>query len=115
MSRRSLTHAAPFALVLSLAGSLAHAQAAPPAAAPAQTAPAAPSNSTSAPTATPPRALGPDMSKVTENLDTKLEAMQGTANGLTADEVARRTLIKNPDVTAKQKSVEAADANRDQT
>jgi outer membrane protein TolC len=48
-------------------------------------------------------------------LDAKLEAMQGTANGLTADEVARRTLLSNPDVTAKQKSVDAADATRDQT
>lgn len=58
---------------------------------------------------------GPDMSKVTENLDAKLEAMQGTPNGLTADEVARRTLLANPDVTAKQKAVDAADASRDET
>jgi len=55
------------------------------------------------------------MSKVTENLNAKLEAMQGTPNGLTADEVARRTLLSNPDVTAKQKAVAAADASRDET
>jgi outer membrane protein TolC len=55
------------------------------------------------------------MSKVTENLDAKLQAMQGTPNGLTADEVARRTLLNNPDVVAKQKAVAAADATRDET
>jgi outer membrane protein TolC len=55
------------------------------------------------------------MSKVTENLDAQLEAMKGTPSGLTADEVARRTLISNPDVTAKQKGVAAADASRDET
>lgn len=130
MSRRSLSQAAPFALVFSLAGSLAHAQgaaapAAPPPAAPAPAAaPARPAAApltpptTSVPSTAPAAPMGPtgpDMSRVTENLDAKLEAMQGSANGLTADEVARRTLHSNPDVTAKQKAVEAADASRDET
>src|SRR6478609_3789786 len=112
MSRRSLSYAAPFALVLSLAGSLARAQTAPPVAAPAAPA-AAPAPPTSS--ATPAASTGPDMSKVTENLEAKLEAMQGTPSGLTADEVARRTLLNNPEVTAKQKGIAAADATRDET
>jgi len=115
MSRRSLTHSAPLALLLSLAGSIAQAQSATPAAAaaPAAPPPAAPVSSSSV--AAPVGATGPDISKVTENLNAKLEAMQGRPNGLTADEVARRTLLSNPDVTAKQKAVSAADASRDET
>src|SRR4051812_25872160 len=113
MSRRSLSYAAPFALVLSVAGS-ALAQSAAPAAAPAQP-PAAPPSVSSTSVAAPVGATGPDLSKVTENLNAKFAAMQGTPNGLTADEVARRTLLSNPDVTAKQKGVAAADASRDET
>ncbi|HKO51195.1 MAG TPA: TolC family protein [Polyangiaceae bacterium] len=109
MSRRLLSDAAPFALLFSLTGSLAQAQTTTPAAAPP--AAAAPSTGPAAPLA----AAGPDMSKVTENLEAKLQAMMGSPNGLTADEVARRTLLSNPDVTAKQKGVAAADAVRDQT
>src|SRR4051812_12453690 len=99
MSRRSLTHAAQLALVVSVTTSLAQAQTTSPASPLPATSPAAPSV-----------AMGPELSQVTENLDAKLEAMKGTPSGLTADEVARRTLISNPDVTAKQKSVDAADA-----
>ena len=112
MSRRSLSYAAPFALVLSLTGSLAQAEAAAPAAPPVAPppAPAAPTNSP-----VPAGATGTDTSKGSEDLDAKLAAMMGTPNGLTADEVARRTLISNPDVTAKQKGVAAADASRDET
>jgi len=73
-------------------------------------APAAPTNSP-----VPAGATGTDTSKGSEDLDAKLAAMMGTPNGLTADEVARRTLISNPDVTAKQKGVAAADASRDET
>src|SRR6478736_4933739 len=120
MSRRSLSYAASSALVLSLAGSaFAQTQPVRPAAAPAAPAAPAPAVAPATPAPTTPAApmgpTGPDMSKVTENLDAKLEAMQGTPNGLTADEVARRTLLSNPDVTAKQKAVAAADATRDET
>jgi outer membrane protein TolC len=54
------------------------------------------------------------VSKVTESLEAKLASMQ-TGNGLTADEAARRALINNVDVTGKEKSIAAADAQRDQT
>jgi outer membrane protein TolC len=47
-------------------------------------------------------------------LEAKLNAIQA-GNGLTADEAARRTLLNNPDVTAKQKSVAAAEATVDAT
>src|SRR6478736_5640078 len=116
---RSHSFVASSALVLSLAGSaFAQTQPARPAtepAAPAAAAPAAPATPTPTTPAAPIGPTKPDMSKVTENLDAKLEAMQGTPNGLTADEVARRTLLSNPDVTAKQKAVAAADATRDET
>jgi len=114
MSRRSLSYAAPFALVLSIAGS-ALAQAQPAPVPPVPAAPAAPAPVSSTTVAAPVGPKGLDISKVTEDLNAKLAAMQGTPNGLTADEVARRTLINNPDVTAKQKGVAAADATRDET
>jgi len=109
MSRRSHSFAAPFALVLSLAGSVAQAQTAPPPSA------ARPVPTTLAPPPAPPGAVGPDapVSKVTESLEAKLASMQ-TGNGLTADEAAKRALVSNVDVTAKQKSVDAADAQRDE-
>ncbi|HEY3255911.1 MAG TPA: TolC family protein, partial [Polyangiaceae bacterium] len=113
MSRRSLSYAARFALVLSLAGSLAHAQTAPAAASPAPA--AAPPGPT--PTAAPPATASPAGTdaperQLIETLEAKLQSMQ-SGNGLTADEAARRTLLNNPDVTAKQKSVAAADASVD--
>jgi outer membrane protein TolC len=52
------------------------------------------------------------VSKVTESLEAKLASMQ-KGNGLTADEAARRALLNNPDVTAKQKSIAAADGALD--
>ena len=113
MSRRSLSFAAPLALVF--ASSLAQAQTPPAAAAPA--APAArPVPTTLAPPPAPPGATGPDapVSKVTESLEAKLASMQ-KGNGLTADEAAKRALVNNVDVIAKQKSVGAADASRDET
>lgn len=113
MSRRSLSHAAPFALLLSLAGSLAQAQTAPAAAAPA--APGAPPVAPP-PAAAPAAASAPSEDvperKLIETLEAKLQSMQA-GGGLTADEAARRTLVNNPDVTAKQKSVAAADASVD--
>jgi len=113
MFRRSLSHAAPFVLLLS--SSLARAQTQPPAGAAA--APAGrPVPTTLAPPPAPAGAAGPDapVSKVTESLEAKLASMQ-KGNGLTADEAARRALVSNVDVTGKQKSLDAADAQRDET
>jgi len=113
MSRRTLSRIAPFALVLSSA--LAHAQTQqPPPGAPAPAAHPVPT--TLAPPPAPAGATGPNapVSKVTESLEAKLASMQ-TGNGLTADEAAKRALVSNVDVTAKQKSVDAADAERDET
>jgi len=115
MYRRSFSSAAPFALLL--ASSLAQAQT-PPAAAPAPAAatPAArPVPTNLAPPPAPAGATGPSapVSKVTESLEAKLASMQ-TGNGLTADEAARRALLNNVDVTGKQKSLAAADAQRDE-
>jgi outer membrane protein TolC len=116
MSRRSQSYAAPFALVFSIAGSaLAQQPATPAPVPPAPAAAATPASVSSTSVAAPVGPKGLDISKVTEDLNAKLAAMQGTPNGLTADEVARRTLINNPDVTAKQKGVAAADATRDET
>lgn len=122
MSRRSPSFAASFVLMLSLAASLAQAQPAPAAAAPGIPAPpSSPATSgTTAPgsatPAQPPPALDSDAPerKLIETLEAKLNAIQA-ANGLTADEAARRTLLNNPDVTAKQKSVAAAEATVDAT
>ncbi len=67
-----------------------------------------------APPPAPAGAVGPDapVSKVTESLQAKLASMQ-SGNGLTADEAARRALLSNVDVTAKQKSLDVANAQRD--
>jgi outer membrane protein TolC len=54
------------------------------------------------------------VSKVTESLEAKLASMQ-TGNGLTADQAAQRALVNNVDVSAKQKSLAAADAEVDAT
>jgi len=116
MSRRSLSHTAPFALLLSLASSLAQAQTAPPPAAPGAP-PSAPTTPTAAIAApAPANAAGTDAPerKMIETLEAKLNSMQ-SGSGLTADEAARRTLLNNPDVSAKQKSVAAADATVDAT
>jgi outer membrane protein len=110
MFRRSLCHAAPLVLVLSSA--LAHAQTSPLGPLDPSPAPAArPVPTNLNPPPAPAGAVGPDapVSKVTESLEAKLASMQ-TGNGLTADEAARRSLINNVDVTAKQKSLDAATA-----
>ncbi|HEX3850566.1 MAG TPA: TolC family protein, partial [Polyangiaceae bacterium] len=69
-----------------------------------------------APPPAPAGANGPDapVSKVTMSLEAKLASMQ-TGNGLTADQAAQRALVNNVDVTAKQKSLAAADAQVDAT
>jgi outer membrane protein len=115
MFRRSLSHAAPFALALSLTSSLARAQTAPAASAPA--APNTPAAPTSPTAGLPPASgTGADVPerKLIESLEAKLSSMQ-SGDGLTADEAARKTLLNNPDVTAKQKSLAAADATLDAT
>ena len=114
MFRRSFSYVAPFALVLS--SSVAFGQTAP-AAAPVAPAPAArPVPTNLAPPPAPAGATGPDapVSKVTTSLEAKLASMQ-TGNGLTADQAATRALVNNVDVTGKQKSIAAADAEVDDT
>ena len=114
MSRRSLSYAAPLALILSSA--FAQAQTQPPAGA-AVPAPAdRPEPTTLAPPPAPPGAVGPDapVSKVTTSMEAKLASMQ-TGNGLTADQAAKKALVSNVDVIAKQKSLAVADAQRDET
>jgi outer membrane protein TolC len=114
MSRRSLSYAAPF--VLALSTSLAQAQTQPPAGAAAPAPAQRPVPTTLAPPAPPDGSVGPDapVSKVTTSLEAKLASMQ-KGNGLTADEAAKRALVSNVDVTAKQKSLEATDAQREET
>ncbi len=113
MFRRPSTYAAPFVLLFS--SSFALAQTAP-AAAPAPAGAARPVPTTLAPPPAPPGAAGPDapVSKVTTSLEAKLASMQ-TGNGLTADQAAQRALVNNVDVTGKQKSIAAADAEVDAT
>lgn len=115
MSRRSLSYAAPLALLLSASAAWGQNPPATPAAAPPASA-ARPIPTTLEPPAAPAGATGPDapVSKVTESLEAKLASMQ-KGNGLTADEAARRALINNVDITAKQKSIAVSDAQRDQT
>jgi len=116
MSRRSLSYAAPFVLVLSSA--LAQAQTAPaPVPAPATpagqpgAAGARPVPTTLAPPAAPPGATGPDapVSQVTLDLEAKLASMQ-RGGGLTADEAAKRAVSSSVDVSGKRSSIAAADA-----
>jgi len=113
MSRRSLSYAAPFVLLLS--SSLAQAQTQAPAGAAAPIPGQRPVPTTLAPPPPAAGATGPDapVSKVTTSLEAKLVSMQ-SGNGLTADEAAKRALVNNVDVTAKQKSLDAADAQRDE-
>jgi len=114
MSRRSLSYAAPFVLVLTT--SLAQAQTQAPAGAQAPAPPQRPVPTTLAPPPPAAGATGPDapVSKVTTSLEAKLASMQ-SGNGLTADEAAKRALVNNVDVTAKQKSLDVAEAQRDET
>lgn len=114
MSRRSLSYAAPLALLLS--SSFAQAQTQAPAGATAPAPAQRPVPTTLAPPPPAAGATGPDapVSKVTTSLEAKLASMQ-RGNGLTADEAAKRALVNNVDVTAKQKSLDAADAQRDET
>jgi len=119
MSRRSLSFAAPVALLFSFAASLAQAQTAPVPAPPAPPnaatpSPVAPVSPTPPPSAANASGAEAPERQLIETLEAKLQSMQ-TGNGLTADEAARRTLLNNPDVTAKQKSLAAADATVDAT
>ena len=114
MSCRSLSYVAPFVLVFT--ASLAQAQTQPPAGAAAPAPADRPVPTTLAPPPPAAGAVGPDapVSKVTTSLEAKLASMQ-TGNGLTADEAAKRALVSNVDVQAKQKSLDVADAQRDET
>jgi outer membrane protein TolC len=114
MPRPSLSYAAPFVLILS--SSLVQAQTQAPAGAAAPIPAQRPVPTTLAPPPPAPGATGPDapVSKVTTSLEAKLASMQ-SGTGLTADEAAKRALVNNVDVTAKQKSLDAADAQRDET
>ncbi len=116
MFRRSLSLAAPLALLL--ASSFAAAQTAPapaPAPVPDATGPR-PVPTTLAPPAAPPGAAGPDapVSKVTESLEAKLASMQ-KGGGLTADQAAQRAVVNSVDVAAKRSSLAVADAQVDAT
>lgn len=104
MTRHALVARSVLA-VLVTAGA-AFAQAAPPAAAP---------NPTLAPPAATPGATGPDapVGKVTQELQAKLENMM-RGNGLTADEVARKAVKSNSQITAKRRAIESADASVEQ-
>src|SRR5450432_1683318 len=114
MSRRSLSYAAPFVLILS--SSLAQAQTQAPAGAAAPAPAQRPVPTTLAPPGPAAGAVGPDapVSKVTTSLEAKLASMQ-SGTGLTADQAAKRALVNNVDVTAKQKSLAAAAAEVDAT
>ncbi len=92
---------------------LSFAQAAPPAAAPP--AAGAPARPTLAPPPAAAGAVGPDapVGKVTQELQSKLEAMM-RGNGLTADEVARRAVKSNAQIVAKKRAIDSADASVDQ-
>ncbi|MEO6601786.1 MAG: TolC family protein, partial [Polyangiaceae bacterium] len=98
-----------------LASSLAQAQTQTPAGAAAPMPAQRPVPTTLAPPPAAAGAVGPDapVSKVTTSLEAKLASMQ-SGNGLTADEAARRALVNNVDVSAKQKSLDVADAQRDE-
>jgi outer membrane protein TolC len=112
MFRRSLTFAAPLALLL--ASSFAAAQTPVPAPSPAAPPPASgprPIPTTLAPPPAPPGAPGPDapVSKVTESLEAKLASMQ-RGGGLTSDQAAQRAVSSSADIAAKRSSLAVADA-----
>jgi outer membrane protein len=116
MFRRSLSLAAPFALLL--ASSLATAQTAPVPPAPPAAPPAAvgprPVPTNLAPPPAPPGATGPDapVSSVTTSLEAKLASMQ-TGNGLTSDQAAQRAVASSVDVAGKRSSIAVSDAQVD--
>ena len=106
MTRNALAARTALALLLSVGSTFAQAPA--PAAGPAAAAP----KPTLAPPAAAPGASGPDapVSKVTQALQEKLEAMM-RGNGLTANEVADRAVKSSAQLTAKRRSIESADAS----
>jgi outer membrane protein len=115
MFRRSLSLAAPFALLF--ASSFAVAQSAPLAPpAPPAAAGARPVPTNLAPPAAPAGATGPDapVSKVTEDLEAKLASMQ-RGGGLTSDQAAQKAMASSVDVAGKRSSMAVAEAQVDQT
>lgn len=120
MTRNALVARTAIALLLSASASLAQPKPAPtpaPAAAPAPVAPAAgaAARPTLAPPPAPVGAAGPDapVSKVTQELQAKLESMM-QGNGLTANQVAERAIKSNAQIQAKRREIESADASVDQ-
>jgi outer membrane protein len=111
MIRTALVARTALAVVLTSAWSLAQAPAPAPAAAAADRAPAP---SLAPPPATP-GAVGPDapVSKVTQALQQKLEAMM-RGNGLTSSEVAERAVKSSSQIAAKRHSIESAEAQVEQ-
>lgn len=110
MNRSALAARTSFVLLLGAASSFAQAPAAP--APPAAGAPARPAL---APPPATPGAAGPDapVSKVTQELQAKLENMM-RGNGLTSEEVARRAVKSSSQIAAKRRSIESAEASVEQ-
>ncbi|HVY28446.1 MAG TPA: TolC family protein [Polyangiaceae bacterium] len=111
MTRNALVARTALALLLSATSSLA--QTAP---APAPTPEArAPVRPTLAPPPAPVGAAGPDapVSKVTQELQAKLESMM-QGNGLTANQVAERAVKSSAQIQAKRREIESAEASVDQ-
>lgn len=117
MTRNALVARTAIALLLSASASLAQPAPAPhpaPAAAPPAAA-GAPARPNLAPPPAPVGAAGPDapVSKVTQELQAKLESMM-RGNGLTASQVAERAMRSNSQIQAKRREIESADASVDQ-
>jgi outer membrane protein len=112
MNRSALAARTSLVLLLGAAPSFAQAPAAPAPVPPAAGAPARP---TLAPPAAAAGAAGPDapVSKVTQELQAKLENMM-RGNGLTSAEVARRAVQSSAQIAAKKRAIESADASVDQ-
>jgi outer membrane protein TolC len=109
---------APSVLAFVLVTQISHAQtpAAAPAPAPPRAPAAAPADRPSLmPPAAAPGAEGPNapISKTTQELQSRLDAMVTGGAGLTADEVAARTVKNSSQIVAKRKELEANDSQVD--
>jgi outer membrane protein len=115
MTRKAIAARTSLALLLSSAWGFAQAPAPAGPAAPGQVVPAAETRTTLAPPPGAPGATGPDapVSKVTQALQQKLEAMM-RGDGLTANEVAERAVRSSSQLQAKRRSIESAEAQVDQ-
>lgn len=113
MTRNALVARSALVVVLSAASSFGQAPA--PGPAPAPLAPGRAPTPSLAPPAAAAGAVGPDapVSKVTQALQQKLEAMM-RGDGLTASDVAERAVRSSSQLAAKRRSIESADAQVDQ-